>query len=207
MLGQDSHGCPRPSRQHGVPAPVPGLPCARAQRRRDAGRAARSSGATAQGCGHPGVTVAPCRGAETRSQWVFWSLPASSRQTCCAAALLSLGTPDPCSSPAAARHRRHLPAVPGCAAPPGCSRAFVPAQHIGISSRAAETGRSREEAAAIFNLPDQHPATSTHLGTTTCTAPRVPPLHEPVHASHRGDGSHQPTPVALPAAPAAGTSL
>lgn len=199
---------------------APGLPGSTACLRRSRACPARgpSAGGTLGGlrgaqvpphraAGQPGLTVAPCRGAETRSQWVFWSLPASSRQTCCAAALLSLGSPDPCSSPTAARHGRHLPTVPGCAAPPGCSRAFVPAQHIGISSHAAETGRSREEAAAIFNLPDQHPATSTHLGTATCAAPRVPPLHEPVHASHRGDGSHQPTPVALPTAPAAGTSL
>lgn len=32
----------------------------------------------------------------------------------------------------------------------------------------AEIRRSREEAAAIFNLPDQHPATKTRLGSATC---------------------------------------
>lgn len=43
----------------------------------------------------PGVRAALCRGAKVRSQWVFWCLPTSSRQTGRAAALLSPGAPAP----------------------------------------------------------------------------------------------------------------
>lgn len=197
-----------------MPAPVPRLLCASPQLHGTAAARARLGGTLGglrgaqvrphRAAGRPGLTVAPCRGAEMRSQWVFWSLPASSRramqQLRCRWAP-QIPAPAPRLHGTAGISLRH----PGCAAPPGCSWAFVPAQHIGISSCAAEIGRSREAAAAIFNLPDQHPATSTHLGTATRAALRVPPLHKPAHASHSGDRSHQPTPVALPAAAAAGT--
>lgn len=128
--------------------------------------------------GYPGAAAALRRGAEIGSQWVFWRLPVSSRQTCGAAAPPSLGTPHPRIPAPAPRqgHRhgpaRHAPCGTRALRQPRLQLGFVPAQHIGVSapgrSGTAAIGRSREAAAAIFNLPDQHPATSTRLSAAPC---------------------------------------
>lgn len=99
--------------------------------------------------GYPGAAAALRRGAEIGSQWVFWRLPVSSRQTCGAAAPPSLGTPHPRSSPAAGAPARPCPArslrYPSSAPAPTAAGLCACSAHRRKRSRSQRHSRDREE--------------------------------------------------------------
>lgn len=88
--------------------------------------------------------------------------------------VLSIQLQAPPAQPGAAPHSLRYPS-------PWLQLGFVPAQHVDISiSSSWSQPRSRageEQAAAIFNLLDQHPATSTAASAPLCCCSTSSPPH------------------------------
>lgn len=149
VLGSLCLSCPSPGQSHHQ-SPVHG----------DFGRAAKSSGATAQGCQVPEATAALHRDAEMRI-WVFWSAPGR-------VAMQQLPRPRAGACSHCWGSARGRGCSQGTARAPCGAQPCQPCLQLRLCACSAHRctaamGTSREGAAAIFKPPDQHPARSARL--------------------------------------------